>query len=207
MNKTALRFLIAAFAAIALFSCVSTPPKEGSSIAKGKMVVIGRLEPGLDLNQFFNVKKKSDLVLRFAWNTLPPETATGATCVNNVSMSDDYFMVIMPAVPSIHLSDINYAPIVSVGDQTQLDLDFEDLLVTVPDSAQLVYIGDLKLRFPKDSDPKLRIDDGYQAALKAFGNYYKDGKGGYLKPAKAIATGSLKLDVTRITQSTYLIWQ
>jgi hypothetical protein len=190
-------------AAISLFSCV-TPPKKGDTVPTGKVIVIGRLDPGLDLNAFFGIKDKNELGLKLYWNSEHRKTATAATAIQTYSSTDDYFIIILPATPMLYLLGMDYIPDVSVGDQTRLEIDYNDLSVNFPEGEKLVYIGDFKIRYSKEDDAKLTISDGYDGAVKAFEGYFKDGKKGFLKPVKSLAKGALDFEVSKVTQRVYL---
>ena len=207
MNKKTVSRIAAVACALAsvmaLTACVSTP-KQGDTIPSGKIIVVGRLDPGLKLTEFFGVKNEEALGLRVAFNSEPPETASAATAVLSYSPDDDYFTFVIPSRPTLYLREFTYVPDVSFADQLQLIFDFKRLAVTLPSGAQLVYIGDIRVGYDKNDDPKFAVDDGYEKALAHFKEYFKDSKGGYALPVKALAKGSNEIEATRLTHRVYV---
>jgi hypothetical protein len=193
-----------ALALIAFFSsCVSTP-KAGYKIPAGKVILVGRLDPGLDLKEFFGVKDEEALGLRVAFNSAPPETASAATFLGAYSPDDDYFAFILSSRPELFLREFTYVPDISFADQLQLVFDFERLAVNVPQGAQLLYIGDIRVGYDKDDNPRFAVIDGYDQALARFKDYFKDAKGVYAVPLRALAKGSDRMEATRLTHRVYV---
>jgi hypothetical protein len=191
------------FIVVALASCVSFP-KQGDRIPSEKVIVVGRMDPGLDLKEFFGIKSEDKLALNVFWNDEPPETATGATFVRSYSQLGDYFILTLPRKSRLYLLGMEYVPYVSVGDQVKLDFDYEKLSVAFPEGKQLVYIGDFRVAY-KNDEPTLFIADKYDEALKEFSGFFKDGKGRPAELAKSMPEGSKVVTATRITQRAYLM--
>jgi hypothetical protein len=190
------------FVVVALASCASYP-KQGDRIPSEKVILVGRMDPGVDLKEFFGIKSESKLVLNFFWNSEPPETATGATFVHGYSKIGDYFILTLPRRSRLYLLGMEYVPLVSVGDQVQLNFDFEKLSVAFPEGKELVYIGDFRVAYRND-EPTLFIDDKYEEAQKNFAGFFKDAKGGPAALAKSMPEGSKAVTATRVTQRVYL---
>jgi hypothetical protein len=200
--KIAASAFVLAFISI-LASCVSTP-KAGYKIPAGKVILVGRLDPGLDLKEFFGVKDEEALGLRVAFNSAPPETASAATYLGGYSPDDDYFAFILSSRPELFLREFTYVPDVSFTDQLQLVFDFERLAVNIPQGAQLIYIGDIRVGYDKDDIPRFSVDDGYDQAVARFKDYYKDATGACAVPLRALAKGSDRMEATRVTHRVYV---
>jgi len=190
------------FAVLALASCVSYP-KQGDRIPSDKIIVVGRMDPGVDLKEFFGIKSEEKLLLNIFWNSEPPETATGATFVPSHSQIGDYFVLTLPRRSRLYLLGMEYVPYVSVGDQIQLNFDYEKLSIAFPEGKQMVYIGDFRVAY-KNDEPALFIADKYEEAQKNFAGFFKDSKGGPAELAKSMPEGSKVVTATRVTQHAYL---
>jgi hypothetical protein len=193
-----------ALALIAFFSSCLSTPKAGYKIPAGKVILVGRLDAGLDLKQFFGVKNEEALGLRVAFNSAPPETASAATFLGGYSPDDDYFVFILPSRPELFLREFTYVPDVAFADQLQLVFDFERLAVNIPQEGQLLYIGDIRIGYDKEDNPRFAVTDGYDQALARFKDYYKDAKGVYAVPLRALARGSDRMEATRVTHRVYV---
>ncbi len=203
-QKAILAFAALSLSAAAILSSCISIPKQGDKIPAGKIIVVGRLDPGLELTEFFGVKDKKALGLRAYFNSEEREIATAATAIQGYSDDDDYFVFVLPAKPKLYLFGFTYVPDVSFQDQLQLEFEFKDLSFSSPSGAQLLYIGDIRVGYGKDDEVKFSVDDGFEKAKARFKDYFKDASGSYAVPVKALLNGSPEIEATRITHRVYV---
>jgi hypothetical protein len=201
------KYLFFVFVLILMFSsCLSTPTKlTEKKIGNNKMYLVGRIDPGVDLEKFFKGDKPNELWVDMIFANQPPVNGEGkGLFFEGYKNADEYFIIELPKEEQLFFRRISYTPYVSVFKQTSLDLTF-DIKLEYNSSDIVIYLGDLIFSHTKEKST-LEVKDNYEEMKKVFSNYFINKDGKCIIPEKRLITPPAKVDAGKTIKSSYLFW-
>ncbi|HBD92676.1 MAG: hypothetical protein A2015_14730 [Spirochaetes bacterium GWF1_31_7] len=173
-------------------------PKPKDKLKTNKLYVIGRINTGIDLGNFFNGIDSKKLFLRMIFHRDPDAIFPAEKQIwnGNNYRDDGYFILAVPR-EKLYLIHSSLVPVVSLGDQIILEYNL-NLTYDFKNDDRVIYVGDIFMKYEGEKT-FLSIKDNYSEALENCSEFLQDSNGDFIKPRKSLFIGNGEVESRRVT--------
>jgi hypothetical protein len=198
------RMLLCLLVPVVFFASCLSMPKKGDAIGNEYMYLIGKIDPGLDLKQFFNMDDEKELYLRIVLGDRLRNPESEGLIISSC-LNEEYFIIAVPKKSKLFLFSTMYIPKISGRVKVELQYVY-NLSMTTESNDSLVYVGDLSMSTKSDK-VHVTVADGFENAKRAFKDYFKDSKGNFAVPSKRLLSGPSEVEAIRRTTTVNMIYR